>query len=535
MEKRELTLNIRETNEQARRRVYKSKQLQKKISLYKKLGLGAATVSLAAGIVGGPIISNMAKNIRNTNDTKAAIQMVADSEEYLAGIKSNPLMSQVVSIEDFDRLEELTNAIDMYSKLKNKPDKTFNEQEAYLEACNTIGNAKQLVTDNYNAIIKKKIAEAYGIKDPSDVNRIQVYCEEVFDGSEVSKVTEIKLPTGKELKSATSLFHSGSIDKKFVNEIQKSNELEKYHFSKDGKIPTETLDKIIENFADAQAFDANYKLVTEKDGEKIKMQEIQRSKSEVRDERCNANKKKEWASIKEELYPNEKTILVVDDEKPIIDILVYNLKKEGYNTLEATDGEMGINVALEARPDLILLDVMLPKVDGLTVCNRVKQVYNVPILMISARDEEVDKIVGLELGADDYITKPFSVRELMARVKANLRKNDDENNAKEKKKDTKIVVGDLELDLEKVEVKVKGEVKPLTPKEFELVKFLAMQPGVPVTREVLLEKVWNYEYYGDIRTVDVTVCRIREKLGDSTKNSKIIINKRGIGYYLASK
>ena len=192
--------------------------------------------------------------------------------------------------------------------------------------------------------------------------------------------------------------------------------------------------------------------------------------------------------MKEELDPNKKTILVVDDEKPIIDILVYNLKKEGYNTLEATDGEMGINVALEARPDLILLDVMLPKVDGLTVCNRVKQVYNVPILMISARDEEVDKIVGLELGADDYITKPFSVRELMARVKANLRKNDDENNAKEKKKDTKIVVGDLELDLEKVEVKVKGEVKPLTPKEFELVKFLAMQPGFPLQEKFYLKK-----------------------------------------------
>ena len=285
MEKRELTLNIRETNEQARRRVYKSKQLQKKISLYKKLGLGAATVSLAAGIIGGPIISNMVKDIKNTHDIKEAIQIVADSEEYLAGIKSNPLMSQVVSIEDFDRLEELTNAIDMYSKLKNKPDKTFNEQEAYLEACNTIGNAKQLVTDNYNAIIKKKIAEAYGIKNPSDVNRIQVYCDEVFDGSEVSKVTEIKLPTGKELKSATSLFYSGSIDKKFVNEIQKSNELEKYNFSKDGKIPTETLDKIIENFADAQAFDTNYKLVTEKDGEKIKMQEIERSKSQERDDR----------------------------------------------------------------------------------------------------------------------------------------------------------------------------------------------------------------------------------------------------------
>lgn len=241
--------------------------------------------------------------------------------------------------------------------------------------------------------------------------------------------------------------------------------------------------------------------------------------------------------MKEELDPNKKTILVVDDEKPIIDILVYNLKKEGYNTLEATDGEMGLNVALEEKPDLILLDVMLPKMDGLTVCKRIKQTYRVPILMISAKDEEVDKIVGLELGADDYITKPFSVRELMARVKANLRKIEDEKeqNNKEEKKNNKIVVGDLELDLEKVEAKVKGEVKSLTPKEFELVKYLAMQPGVPVTREVLLEKVWNYEYYGDIRTVDVTVCRIREKLGDSTKNSKIIINKRGIGYYLASK
>lgn len=242
--------------------------------------------------------------------------------------------------------------------------------------------------------------------------------------------------------------------------------------------------------------------------------------------------------MREELDPNKRTILVVDDEKPIIDILVYNLKKAGYNTLEATDGEMGLNIALEEKPDLILLDVMLPKIDGLTVCKRVKQTYNVPILMISAKDEEVDKIVGLELGADDYITKPFSVRELMARVKANLRKVEDEKDKKQKeesKKSNKIVVGDLELDLEKIEVRVKGEVKSLTPKEFELVKYLAMQPGVPVTREVLLEKVWNYEYYGDIRTVDVTVCRIREKLGDSTKNSKIIINKRGIGYYLASK
>ena len=242
--------------------------------------------------------------------------------------------------------------------------------------------------------------------------------------------------------------------------------------------------------------------------------------------------------MNEELDPNKKTILVVDDEQPIIDVLVFNLKKEGYNTIEATDGETGLNLALEKRPNLVLLDIMLPKMDGLTVCKRIKQAYNVPVLILSAKGEEVDKIVGLELGADDYITKPFSVRELIARVKANLRKIDDDKEEKIKENNAnanKIIVGDLELDLEKVEVKVKGQVKNLTPKEFELVKFLAMQPGVPVTREVLLEKVWNYEYYGDIRTVDVTVCRIREKLGDSTKNSKIIINKRGIGYYLASK
>lgn len=240
--------------------------------------------------------------------------------------------------------------------------------------------------------------------------------------------------------------------------------------------------------------------------------------------------------MRQELDSNKKTILVVDDEKPIIDILVYNLKKEGYNTLEATDGEMGLNIALERKPDLILLDIMLPRMDGLTVCKRVKQSYNVPVLMISAKDEEIDKIVGLELGADDYITKPFSVRELMARVKANLRKVEDKKEEREKvKKSNKIVVGELELDLEKVEVKIRGQAKSLTPKEFELIKYLAMQPGIPVTREVLLEKVWNYEYYGDIRTVDVTVCRIREKLGDTTKNSKIIINKRGVGYYLASK
>lgn len=284
MEKRKITLNSRRIKEQPARR-YKGKPVQKKLSIYKKLGLGAATIGLAAGIVGGPIISNMAKGMKNVNDTKAAIQMAADSEEYLNSISQNPIMSKVITQEDVERLADLTQAITTYNSLKNKTDRTFNEEEAYLHACNTIGESKQLVTDNYNAIIKKKIAEAYGIKDPSDVNRIQVYCDEVFDGSEVSKVTEIKLPTGKELKSATSMFFSGSIDKKFVNEIQKSNELDEYVFSKDGKIPTETLEKIIENFEDAKAFNSNYKLVTEKNGEKIQMKEIERSKSQDRDER----------------------------------------------------------------------------------------------------------------------------------------------------------------------------------------------------------------------------------------------------------
>lgn len=237
----------------------------------------------------------------------------------------------------------------------------------------------------------------------------------------------------------------------------------------------------------------------------------------------------------------KKTILIVDDEKTIVDMLVYNLQKEGYNTLEANDGEEAIKIALNEKPDLVLLDIMLPKMDGLAVCKRIRQTLNIPILMISAKDEEIDKILGLELGADDYITKPFSVRELMARVKANLRKAElanvsIENGESDSKEDSNIIiVGDLSLDLNKFEVKVRGEVMDLTLREFEVLKYLANQPGQVVTREVLLEKVWGYEYYGDIRTVDVTVRRIREKIEKDTSNPKILITKRGVGYYIASK
>lgn len=237
---------------------------------------------------------------------------------------------------------------------------------------------------------------------------------------------------------------------------------------------------------------------------------------------------------------DKKTILIVDDEQPIIDILVYNLNKEGYHTLEANDGITAVNIALEQKPDLILLDIMLPKMDGLSVCKRIRHTLNVPILMLTAKDEEIDKILGLELGADDYVTKPFSVRELMARIKANLRKADIASNmmineeVKQEINTNRIVVGDLSLDLDKFEVKVRNEVMDLTLREFEVLKYLASQPGQVVTRETLLEKVWGYEYYGDIRTVDVTVRRIREKIEKDTSNPKILITKRGVGYYIAS-
>lgn len=239
----------------------------------------------------------------------------------------------------------------------------------------------------------------------------------------------------------------------------------------------------------------------------------------------------------------KKTILIVDDEKPIVDILVYNLEKEGYNTLEANDGEEAINVAFEKKPDLILLDIMLPKVDGLTVCKKIRNSFNMPIIMISARDEEIDKILGLELGADDYITKPFSVRELVARVKANLRKAEIKVKEPEKEVPLKttgeaentVEIGELSLNLDKFEVRVRGKVIDLTLREFEVLRYLANQPGQVVTREALLEKVWGYEYYGDIRTVDVTIRRIREKIENDTSSPKILITKRGVGYYLSSK
>ncbi len=234
----------------------------------------------------------------------------------------------------------------------------------------------------------------------------------------------------------------------------------------------------------------------------------------------------------------KKTILVVDDEKAIRHLLDVNLSKEGYNVIEAADGVEAVEKAIDKRPDLILLDVMIPKFDGLTVCKKIKSIMNVPILMVTAKDSELDKILGLELGADDYVTKPFSIRELIARIKANLRKAEasvitEQNPNMETKRENIITVGVLTLDLDRFEVMVEGKRVDLTLREYEVLKFLASEPGQVVSREVLLEKVWGYEYYGDIRTVDVTVRRIREKIEKDTSDPKILLTKRSVGYYLA--
>ena len=231
-----------------------------------------------------------------------------------------------------------------------------------------------------------------------------------------------------------------------------------------------------------------------------------------------------------------KTILVVDDEESIVDILRINLKKEGYKVLEAFDGEAAVKIALEQNPDLILLDVMLPKMDGFTVCRTLRERISTPIIMITAREEEVDKVLGLAIGADDYITKPFSVRELMARVQANLRRGSKDITYINVDSDTtSITHGNININIEKYEVKKNGQIIDLTLREFELLKFLALQPEKIYSREALLEKVWGYEYIGDVRTVDVTVRRLREKIEDDPSSPNFIITRRGVGYYFAKQ
>jgi len=226
-----------------------------------------------------------------------------------------------------------------------------------------------------------------------------------------------------------------------------------------------------------------------------------------------------------------KKILVIDDEKPIVELISFNLRKEGHEILQAFDGEDGYNKALAFNPDLILLDVMLPKMDGFTVCRKLREKIQTPIIMITAKEEEVDKVLGLELGADDYMTKPFGIRELMARVKANLRRSDIEVLANATLSNDEVQYGNLTINLTRYEVQKNGQPVELTLREFELLKFLAQYAGQVFSREALLEKVWGYEYYGDMRTVDVTVRRLREKIEDDSAEPTYIMTKRGVGYY----
>lgn len=229
----------------------------------------------------------------------------------------------------------------------------------------------------------------------------------------------------------------------------------------------------------------------------------------------------------------KRKVLIIEDEQPIVEILKFNLEKEGYEVDYATDGLSGLEKAREEECDLILLDVMLPGMDGFEVCRRVREKSMVPIIMLTAREEEVDKVLGLELGADDYMTKPFSIRELTARVKANLRRtvNEAPLGADKKKGANIITSGELTINTERYEVQKRGKVIEITLREFELLKFLAMQPEKIFTRENLLENVWGYEYYGDVRTVDVTVRRLREKIEDDPGMPRYIVTKRGVGYY----
>ncbi|MCC3358999.1 response regulator YycF [Bacillus sp. REN16] len=228
----------------------------------------------------------------------------------------------------------------------------------------------------------------------------------------------------------------------------------------------------------------------------------------------------------------DKVILVVDDEKPIADILQFNLEKEGYKVVCAYDGNEALEKVEEIDPDLILLDIMLPHKDGMEVCREVRKKHDMPIVMLTAKDSEIDKVLGLELGADDYVTKPFSTRELLARVKANLRRHQQISEAATQDTSNEITVGSLVIHPDAYVVSKRGETIELTHREFELLHYLAKHLGQVMTREHLLQTVWGYDYFGDVRTVDVTVRRLREKIEDSPSHPTWIVTRRGVGYYL---
>jgi len=233
---------------------------------------------------------------------------------------------------------------------------------------------------------------------------------------------------------------------------------------------------------------------------------------------------------------NQKTVLIVEDEKNIVDIVKFNLMREGYRTIEAYDGEDGLNKARTENPDLILLDVMLPKMIGFDVCKTLRaEGINIPVIILTAREEETDKVFGLEIGADDYMTKPFSMRELVARVGANIRRTAMAAAAVPAAAASATPVsGELSINTDSHQVFRGGKVIDLTQREYELLTFLASHPNKVYSRVDLMEQVWNYGYVGDdVRTVDVTVRRLREKIEADPANPLYILTRRGVGYYFS--
>ncbi|SFJ90316.1 two-component system, OmpR family, response regulator VicR [Paenibacillus sp. UNC496MF] len=238
-------------------------------------------------------------------------------------------------------------------------------------------------------------------------------------------------------------------------------------------------------------------------------------------------------------------ILVVDDEQPIADIIKFNLEKEGYQVICAFDGGEAVRLAFEELPDLILLDLMLPVKDGMDVCREVRTRLQTPIIMLTAKDTELDKVLGLELGADDYVTKPFGTRELLARVKAHLRRTKSEpaaapaaassvSGAEGSARSDKqgLAIFNLFIDTDMYVVYKDNEPLDLTHREYELVYYLARNSGKVMTREHLLQAVWGFEYFGDVRTVDVTIRRLREKIEDDPSRPEYILTRRGLGYLM---
>ncbi len=228
-------------------------------------------------------------------------------------------------------------------------------------------------------------------------------------------------------------------------------------------------------------------------------------------------------------------ILIIEDEKAIVDIIAFNLRREGYEVAEAYEGNEGLKLALDPQVDLVLLDVMLPGMDGFEILSRVRAKSTVPVIMVTAREEEEDKILGLESGADDYITKPFSVKELSARVKANIRRHKAEKVEEPAANKDQKSYGPFTVDLGMHTAAKNGAPLELSQREFEMLCYFISAPERVVSREELMEKVWGFEYYGDLRAVDVAIRRLREKLEDQPADPRYLITRRGAGYYFTKE